>query len=131
MYQNLNICRYSYQIPAGETDHTCGSADVWSGFVNNSDSFCSPGLYCPSPIRKVSCDKGYDLLHASSRFYLNCLYVLSSFMKDRIGRPDCLYVPCNLHASDIGYWESVLTDIMFSRFRYYCRTGSTHQNRKF
>ncbi|KAK2418196.1 putative white-brown complex protein [Trifolium repens] len=58
--ETTGVCDpYSYQIPAGETDHTCGSADVWSGVVNNSDIFCSPGSYCPSPIRKVSCDKGY------------------------------------------------------------------------
>ena len=50
---------YSYQIPAGETNHTCGSADIWSGVVNNSNIFCSPGSYCPSPTHKVSCDKGY------------------------------------------------------------------------
>nr|KYP66999.1 Putative white-brown complex isogeny protein 30 [Cajanus cajan] len=39
---------YSYQIPQGETNHTCGSADIWSGVVNNSDIFCSPGSYCPT-----------------------------------------------------------------------------------
>lgn len=61
MYGNLNICRYSYQIPAGDSNHTCGSADIWSGVVNNSNIFCSPGSYCPSPTRKVSCDEGYFL----------------------------------------------------------------------
>ncbi|XP_057426553.1 putative white-brown complex homolog protein 30 isoform X2 [Lotus japonicus] len=50
---------YSYQIPQGETNHTCGSADIWSGVVNNSDIFCSPGSYCPTTTRKVSCDSGY------------------------------------------------------------------------
>ncbi|XP_061368742.1 putative white-brown complex homolog protein 30 [Gastrolobium bilobum] len=50
---------YSYQIPQGETNHTCGSADIWSGMVNNSDIFCSPGSYCPTTTRKVSCDSGY------------------------------------------------------------------------
>ncbi|TKY52970.1 putative white-brown complex-like protein 30 [Spatholobus suberectus] len=49
---------YSYQIPQGETNHTCGSADIWSGVVNNSDIFCSPGSYCPTTTRKVSCDSG-------------------------------------------------------------------------
>ncbi|KAK7279333.1 hypothetical protein RJT34_24382 [Clitoria ternatea] len=50
---------YSYQIPQGETDHICGSADIWTGVVNNSDIFCSPGSYCPTTTRKVSCDSGY------------------------------------------------------------------------
>ncbi|CAI8602458.1 unnamed protein product [Vicia faba] len=50
---------YSYQIPQGETKHTCGSADIWTGVVNNSDIFCSPGSYCPTTTRKVSCDRGY------------------------------------------------------------------------
>nr|XP_012570327.1 putative white-brown complex homolog protein 30 isoform X2 [Cicer arietinum] len=48
-----------YQIPQGEMDHTCGSADIWSGVVNNSDIFCSPGSYCPTTTRRVSCDSGY------------------------------------------------------------------------
>ncbi|BAT95289.1 hypothetical protein VIGAN_08198600, partial [Vigna angularis var. angularis] len=39
---------YSYQIPQGETNHSCGSADIWTGVVNNSDIFCSPGSYCPT-----------------------------------------------------------------------------------
>ncbi|GAU20307.1 hypothetical protein TSUD_337880 [Trifolium subterraneum] len=53
--QETGVCEpYSYQIPTGETDHTCGSADVWSGVVNNSDIFCSPGSYCPSPTHKVA-----------------------------------------------------------------------------
>ncbi|KAK7345545.1 hypothetical protein VNO77_16150 [Canavalia gladiata] len=50
---------YSYQIPQGDTNHTCGSADIWSGVLNNSDIFCSPGSYCPTTTRKVSCDSGY------------------------------------------------------------------------
>ncbi|XP_058769011.1 putative white-brown complex homolog protein 30 [Vicia villosa] len=50
---------YSYQIPQGEPGHTCGSADIWTGVVNNSDIFCSPGSYCPTTTRKVSCDRGY------------------------------------------------------------------------
>ncbi|KAK7285030.1 hypothetical protein RJT34_19787 [Clitoria ternatea] len=56
---NTGICEpYSYQIPAGDTNHTCGSADIWAGVRNNSDIFCSPGSYCPSPTQKVSCDRG-------------------------------------------------------------------------
>ncbi|RDX94785.1 putative white-brown complex-like protein 30, partial [Mucuna pruriens] len=54
---------YSYQIPQGETNHTCGSADIWSGMVNNSDIFCSPGSYCPTTTRKVSCDSGMGSTH--------------------------------------------------------------------
>ncbi|OIW11294.1 hypothetical protein TanjilG_20443 [Lupinus angustifolius] len=50
---------YNYQIPPGETNHTCGSADVWSGIMNSSDIFCSPGSYCPTAIRKVPCSSGY------------------------------------------------------------------------
>lgn len=53
------FCRYSYQIPPGETNHSCGSADIWSSVVNNSDIFCSPGSYCPSTTRRVSCSSGY------------------------------------------------------------------------
>ncbi|KAL2323214.1 hypothetical protein Fmac_027593 [Flemingia macrophylla] len=57
---DTGICDpYSYRIPQGEKNHTCGSADIWSGVVNNSDIFCSPGSYCPTTTRKVSCDSGY------------------------------------------------------------------------
>ncbi|XP_061345734.1 putative white-brown complex homolog protein 30 [Gastrolobium bilobum] len=58
--QTTGVCDpYSYQLPPGEANHTCGSADIWSSVVNNSDIFCSPGSYCPSTTRKVSCDRGY------------------------------------------------------------------------
>ncbi|XP_058749265.1 putative white-brown complex homolog protein 30 [Vicia villosa] len=58
--ETTGVCDpYSYQIPAGDSNHTCGSADIWSGVVNNSNIFCSPGSYCPSPTRKVSCDEGH------------------------------------------------------------------------
>ncbi|PNY06939.1 ABC transporter G family member 28-like protein [Trifolium pratense] len=57
---DTGLCEpYSYQIPQGEPDHTCGGADIWSGVINSSDIFCSPGSYCPTTTRKVSCDRGY------------------------------------------------------------------------
>ncbi|XP_057745740.1 putative white-brown complex homolog protein 30 [Arachis stenosperma] len=58
---------YSYQIPAGDPNHACGSADVWSGVVNNSDIFCDPGSYCPTTTRKVACDRGYYCRRGSTR----------------------------------------------------------------
>ncbi|KAH1227720.1 putative white-brown complex 30 [Glycine max] len=61
---STGICDpYSYQIPQGDTNHTCGSADIWSGVMNNSDIFCSPGSYCPTTTRKVSCDSGMGSTH--------------------------------------------------------------------
>ncbi|MED6207119.1 putative white-brown complex protein 30 [Stylosanthes scabra] len=58
---------YSYQIPPGDPNHACGSADVWSGVVNNSDIFCDPGSYCPTTTRKVPCDRGYYCRRGSLR----------------------------------------------------------------
>ncbi|XP_028775186.1 putative white-brown complex homolog protein 30 [Neltuma alba] len=50
---------YHYQIPSGATNHSCGSADIWTNVVNNSDIFCSPGSYCPTTTSKLSCSKGH------------------------------------------------------------------------
>ncbi|KAM0990978.1 hypothetical protein ACFX2I_009422 [Malus domestica] len=50
---------YSYQIPAGEPNHTCGGADMWNAFELKNDIFCSAGSHCPSPIRKYICSSGF------------------------------------------------------------------------
>ncbi|GAV67882.1 ABC_tran domain-containing protein, partial [Cephalotus follicularis] len=50
---------YSYQIPPGQTNHSCGGADVWADAGSSSDIFCSPGSYCPTTTRKVSCTSGH------------------------------------------------------------------------
>lgn len=50
---------YSYQVPAGEPNHTCGGADIWADVDSKTDIFCSAGSYCPSPIRKYICSSGY------------------------------------------------------------------------
>ncbi|KAI4349131.1 hypothetical protein L6164_009766 [Bauhinia variegata] len=65
--QTTGMCDpYSYQIPPGETDHSCGSADRWTGVNNNSDIFCSPGSYCPTTISKVSCSSGHYCMTGST-----------------------------------------------------------------
>ncbi|CAH9075261.1 unnamed protein product [Cuscuta europaea] len=50
---------YSYQLPTGETNHTCGGADVWVNFVSSADLFCSAGFYCPSTTKKNPCSRGH------------------------------------------------------------------------
>nr|GMD22653.1 ABC transporter G family member 28-like [Ipomoea batatas] len=50
---------YSYQLPPGDTNHTCGGADVWVDFVSSSDLFCKAGFYCPTTTQKNPCSRGY------------------------------------------------------------------------
>ncbi|KAG7638776.1 putative white-brown complex protein 30 [Arabidopsis thaliana] len=50
---------YNYQIPPGKLNHTCGSADSWVDAESSGDMFCSPGSYCPTTIRKVTCSSGH------------------------------------------------------------------------
>ncbi|KAJ8559601.1 hypothetical protein K7X08_003659 [Anisodus acutangulus] len=50
---------YRYQLPPGETNHTCGGADMWADFMSATELFCSAGFYCPSTVEKVPCNKGH------------------------------------------------------------------------
>ncbi|XP_009763160.1 ABC transporter G family member 28-like [Nicotiana tabacum] len=50
---------YQYQLPPGETNHTCGGADVWADFISATELFCSAGFYCPTTTQKNPCNKGH------------------------------------------------------------------------
>ncbi|KAK9755609.1 hypothetical protein RND81_01G037600 [Saponaria officinalis] len=50
---------YTYQIPPGMPNHTCGAADMWSDVVTSDELFCTPGTFCPSTTQKVSCSVGH------------------------------------------------------------------------
>ncbi|KAH7840599.1 hypothetical protein Vadar_019054 [Vaccinium darrowii] len=50
---------YVYRLPAGQPNHTCGAANIWTDVVRSSEVFCSAGSYCPSSIEKVSCSRGH------------------------------------------------------------------------
>ncbi|WCJ34473.1 ABC transporter family protein [Euphorbia peplus] len=64
--QTTGICDpYNYQIPPGQLNHTCGSADTWAD-VGSSKIFCPPGSYCPSPILKNPCTSGHYCLMGST-----------------------------------------------------------------
>ncbi|XP_021730791.1 ABC transporter G family member 28-like [Chenopodium quinoa] len=47
---------YTYQIPPGKPNHTCGGADVWSDVISSDEIFCAPGSYCPSTVEELSCN---------------------------------------------------------------------------
>ncbi|KAL1351943.1 hypothetical protein HN51_015858 [Arachis hypogaea] len=54
------VCNpYGYKVPAGDKNHSCGSADTWSSAVNNTNIFCEAGHYCPTTTQKSVCNKGY------------------------------------------------------------------------
>ncbi|KAG8647240.1 putative white-brown complex homolog protein 30 [Manihot esculenta] len=61
------ICEpYGYQIPPGQPDHGCGSADTWSDVGSDSEIFCPPGSYCPSTTVKVPCSSGHYCMMGST-----------------------------------------------------------------
>ncbi|XAR51040.1 Sulfate-transporting ATPase [Bertholletia excelsa] len=58
--QTTGICDpYNYQLPPGKANHTCGGADTWADVTSSSEIFCSPGSYCPTTIKKISCSRGH------------------------------------------------------------------------
>ncbi|XP_050230601.1 putative white-brown complex homolog protein 30 [Mercurialis annua] len=57
---------YSYQMPPGHPNHTCGSADIWSDVGTSSEIFCPPGSYCPTTTTKLPCSSGHYCLTGST-----------------------------------------------------------------
>nr|XP_016450412.1 PREDICTED: ABC transporter G family member 24-like [Nicotiana tabacum] len=56
---NTGICEpYSYQLPPGQPNHTCGGANIWSDVRSSSELFCSAGSYCPTNTEKNPCTSG-------------------------------------------------------------------------
>ncbi|KAL6545368.1 ABC transporter G member 24 [Orobanche gracilis] len=49
---------YSYQLPSGLRNHTCGGANIWADARSNSEVFCSAGSYCPTITERVPCSSG-------------------------------------------------------------------------
>lgn len=55
---NTGICEpYSYQLPPGQPNHTCGGANIWSDVRRSSEVFCSAGSYCPTNTEKNPCTR--------------------------------------------------------------------------
>ncbi|XP_052200261.1 ABC transporter G family member 24-like [Diospyros lotus] len=50
---------YSYKLPAGKPNHTCGGANIWADVGSSSEMFCSAGSYCPTSIQKIPCSNGH------------------------------------------------------------------------
>ncbi|EOA39665.1 hypothetical protein CARUB_v10008306mg [Capsella rubella] len=58
--QTTSLCEpYSYQLPPGQPNHTCGGANVWADIGSSSEVFCPAGSYCPTTDTKLACDKGH------------------------------------------------------------------------
>ncbi|KAK6779548.1 hypothetical protein RDI58_021732 [Solanum bulbocastanum] len=57
--KTTGLCEpYSYQLPPGKVNHTCGAADRWGSETDGGELFCSPGSYCPTTTKKVICSEG-------------------------------------------------------------------------
>ncbi|KAJ8543957.1 hypothetical protein K7X08_025575 [Anisodus acutangulus] len=50
---------YHYQPPPGQTNHSCGGAEVWADVKSTPELFCSAGFYCPTTAQKIPCTKGH------------------------------------------------------------------------
>ncbi|XP_051113598.1 ABC transporter G family member 28-like [Andrographis paniculata] len=50
---------YTYQLPPGQSNHTCGGADIWADFQRGKQIFCTGGSYCPTTTQKLPCSKGH------------------------------------------------------------------------
>ncbi|KAG9152522.1 hypothetical protein Leryth_016440 [Lithospermum erythrorhizon] len=50
---------YGYQLPPGDSNHTCGGAHVWADYVSAPSMFCPAGFYCPTNTQKIRCNRGY------------------------------------------------------------------------
>ncbi|XP_010935863.2 ABC transporter G family member 28 isoform X2 [Elaeis guineensis] len=54
------VCEpYTYQIPPGQPNHTCGAANTWTDVLSSDEIFCPAGYYCPSTTKKISCSSGH------------------------------------------------------------------------
>ncbi|PIA37284.1 hypothetical protein AQUCO_03000108v1 [Aquilegia coerulea] len=58
--QDTGLCDpYSYQLPPGQPNHTCGGADIWSDIRSTREFFCSAGSYCPTTTQEIPCSSGH------------------------------------------------------------------------
>ncbi|XP_010462230.1 PREDICTED: ABC transporter G family member 24 isoform X2 [Camelina sativa] len=58
--KTTSLCEpYTYQLPPGRPNHTCGGANVWADIRSSGEVFCSAGSYCPTTTQKVPCDSGH------------------------------------------------------------------------
>ncbi|KAK4772009.1 hypothetical protein SAY86_013784 [Trapa natans] len=49
---------YTYQLPPGQTNHTCGGANMWADVGRSHDIFCPSGSYCPTTVQSHPCGSG-------------------------------------------------------------------------
>lgn len=57
--KNTGVCEpYSYQIPPGQPNHTCGGANLWTDVRSSGEVFCSAGSHCPTPVEQTPCSRG-------------------------------------------------------------------------
>uniref|UniRef100_A0A1J3IYZ1 ABC transporter G family member 24 n=1 Tax=Noccaea caerulescens TaxID=107243 RepID=A0A1J3IYZ1_NOCCA len=58
--KKTSLCEpYTYQLPPGRPNHTCGGANVWADIKSSGEVFCSAGSFCPTTTQKFPCDQGH------------------------------------------------------------------------
>ncbi|KAI6676541.1 hypothetical protein NL676_037337 [Syzygium grande] len=57
---STGICDpYTYQLPPGRPNHTCGGANIWADVGRSREIFCSSGSFCPTTVEEVTCGSGH------------------------------------------------------------------------
>ncbi|KAK6929173.1 ABC transporter-like, ATP-binding domain [Dillenia turbinata] len=58
--QSTGVCEpYTYQIPPGRPNHTCGGANIWADVITSREIFCPAGSYCPTTTEESACSSGH------------------------------------------------------------------------
>jgi len=127
------FCRYSYQLPPGQPNHTCGGANIWADVGSSSEIFCSAGSYCPTTVQKNSCSSGYYFLTRTClTTYCFLLQTISRCVNNQVVIFQLTYsFYDNLNSWRSPFCSFFLMGCVFSSFfRHYCRMGSTSETRK-
>ncbi|KAF8021578.1 hypothetical protein BT93_G1892 [Corymbia citriodora subsp. variegata] len=74
---STGICEpYTYQLPPGRPNHTCGGANIWADVGRSREIFCSSGSYCPTTVQETTCDSGH-YCRLGSTFEQPCFKLVS------------------------------------------------------
>ncbi|KAK4578745.1 hypothetical protein RGQ29_028719 [Quercus rubra] len=117
---DICFCRYLYQLPPGQPNHTCGGANIWADASSGSDLFCSAGSYCPTTTSKLNCSSGYKIF---PHYWHYCR--MGSTSEEML--ISCLCMPlCKIlfwsHLHRVGFSQFICM-LIFSEYKFCCSAG--------